>query len=260
MIPNLAPGMTDILNLNSPVATILSPGGGMPTTQAELIAQLNDPNSWISQRIAAAERAAADQNQFNRGISQGGLDVQRQNANTDRAYREALVKQAADDLAFKYAQLGQDSTFKQGQLGLDTLKLGASLTGPRRWDQYLETAAQAGQNPILNQAMNTWSSLTGGRPNTGAVSGPLPQRFDLNALFSDFGGGGGQGGQLSRDENLDRVAMQPGFAAPGWWQGLSGDEQERAKGYWETRGWSPSSVLNSLSYTAPVQGLGYGGI
>lgn len=235
--------------------------------QAAYQTQLNDPNSWFNQRIAAAELAAADQNEFNRDITSGNLDVNRQNADTsrmnaetDRMHREALVQQAADDLAFKYFQQGQQFLTQQGQLGLNTLQLGSTLKGPRNWDTYLETAAQAGGNPLLQQAMGTWASLTGNRPNTGAVAGGLPQKFDLNALFSDFTGQGvaGQAGQ--RNSALDTVAMNPGQAAPGWWQGLSGDERERAAGYWESNGWSVPSVLNSLSYTAPNQGYGYGGI
>lgn len=263
--------------------------------QAALQAQLNDPNSVYNQRIAAAEAAAAEQNQFNRDITQGGLDVQRQNAKTnqynartsrqnadtsqftaetgrysaetDRTYREQLVKQAAEDLAFKYYQQNQQNAIAQGQLdvsrgnlGLNTLQLGSSLTGVRNWDRYLETAAAAGQNPMLQNALGTWSSLTNVRPNTGAVSGPLPQKFDLNALASDFMGGGASGQAGQRNADLDRVAMNPASAAPGWWQGLSGDEKQRSLGYWESNGFSPSSILNSLAYTAPNQGFSYGGL
>lgn len=227
--------------------------------QAALQAQINDPNSEYNRRLRAAERAAAEQNEFTRGITNRQTATGEYNSRTDRAYREALVKQAAEDLAFKYAQLAQSNELERGKLGLSTLQLGASLHGPRDWDSYLETAAQAGQNPILNRAMSTWSSLTGVRPNTGAVNGPMPQRFDLNALASDFGmGGGGAGRELPRDANLDAVAM--GTAPdPGWWQSLSPDERQRAQGYWETHGWSPDDVLSRLSYTAANQGLSYGG-
>jgi hypothetical protein len=241
------------------------------------------------------EAAAADQNGFNRDIQTGQLDVQRgnlgvakQNAKTaatsakgqieigktnaktarysaetgrfsaeaDKAYKEGLIEQAKKELEFKYFQQNQNYQTDQGKLGLSTLELGAGLKGPRNWDTYLETASQAGQNPLLQQAMGSWAQLTGNHPNTGAVNGPLPQKFDLNALASDFMGGG-VSGPAQRNTALDTVAMTPGQAAPGWWQGLSGDEQERAKGYWETHGWSPDSVLNSLSYTQGNQGLSY---
>jgi hypothetical protein len=248
-------------------------------TWEEILNSLNDPNSWMSQRFSAAEAAAADQNQFNRGITQGGLDVNRQQADTQRysaetgrqvagadaAYKKALIKQAAEELAFKYHQQSQTNEIEQGklavsegQLGLGTLQLGAGLRGPRDWDQYLETAAAAGGDPMLQKALGSWSSLTNPRPNTGAVGGPLPQRFDLNALVSDFTGGVGQGRAQTRDANLDAVAMGQA-PAPGWWQGMSGDEQDRSLGYWETRGFSPRSVLNSLAYQQIGQGLGYGG-
>ena len=241
-----------------------------PNAAYEAVAGANTP---YGQRLAAAEAAAADQNTFNRGITQGGLDIQRgnlalnqTNSAADRAYKEALVAQAQKDLEFKYYQQNQSNQIAQGNLdvnrgtlGLNTLKLGSELTGPRNWDRYLETAAQAGQNPLLQQAIGSWASLTGQRPNTGAVNGPLPQRFDLNALASDFTGQGAAGPGRQRIAALDTVAMNPGQAAPGWWQGLSSDERERAKGYWESNGWSPDSVLNSLAWTAPNQSLGYSG-
>lgn len=222
-------------------------------------------------RWAAIEQAAADQNQFNRGISSRQVGVSEKNAGTarysaeaDARYKQALIKQAAKELEFKYHQQAQTYEIQkgqlavsEGQLGLGTLQLGSQLRGPRDWDQYLETAAAAGANPMLQKALGSWSSLTNVRPNTGAVNGPLPQRFDLNALVSDFTGGQGPR-QPSRDANLDAVAMGQA-PAPGWFQGLSGDEQDRALGYWETRGWSPRSVLNSLSYQQIGQGLGYSG-
>ncbi len=225
------------------------------------------------QTLQAAERAAADQNTFNRGITQGGLDVQRQNANTslysaqtsrlsaeaNAEASRAQIEQAKKDLQFRYYQQNQNNQMARGQLGLDTLKVGSSLTGPRNWDRYLETAAAAGQNPMLQGAVGTWASLTGQRPNTGAVNGPLPQKFDLNALASDFSGQGASGQAGQRIAALDTVAMQPGAAQPGWWQGLSRSEKERAKGYWETNGWDPDTVLNALAWTQPNQGLGYGG-
>lgn len=229
------------------------------------------------QSLQAAERAAADQNTFNRGIAQGGLDVQRQNADTTyysaqtarmtaEAQREATraqVEQAKKDLQFRYYQQDQNNRVAQGQLYNSTLQIGAGLRGPYDWDAYLETRARAGQNPLLQQAGQTWSSLTNIRPNTGAVQGPQPQRFDINALAGDFmGAGGGNGGgsfELPRDANLDAVAMNPGAAAPGWWQGMNEDERQRAKGYWDRRGHSSSSILNSLAWTQPTQGLGYGG-
>lgn len=268
--------------------------------QQAIAERMADPNSDYNQRLRAAELAAAEQNQFNRGITSGNLDVSkghlkvaqgnlgvsrqnadtnrynaetgryeaetgRQNADTnrfsaetDRVYREALIEQAEKDLAFKYHQQAQEYEMQRGRLGLDTLNLGASLKGPRNWDTYLETAAQAGQDPILSQAMTTWSSLTNPRPNAGAVQGAMPQRFDLNALASDFMGTGVASQAGRRDANLDAVAM--GRApAPGWWQGLSDDEKQRSIGYWETHGWSPTSVLNSLAYTAPTNSLGYSG-
>lgn len=258
---------------------------------------VNAPTDGLDARQQAVEAAQADQNGFNRDISTGNLDVNRgtldvsrqnaktnkQNARTnqvqaqtgqfsaqtDRSYKEALVAQAKDELAFKYAQQAQTYQIQQAGVANDTLKLGASLRGPRDWDKYLETAASAGQNPQLQGALKTWSSLTNVHPNTGAVAGGNPQTYNLDSLYSDFTGSGvtsGQGGQGSggytapRDANLDAVAMTPGKAGnPGWWQGLGTDEKERAKGYWESHGWSPDSVLNSLSYTSVNQGLGYGG-
>lgn len=236
-------------------------------------AWIEDPNNPYGRRLVAQEAAAADQNTFNRGIAQGGLDVQRQNADTNyysaqtsrltaeanAAAIRAQIEQAKKDLQFRYYQQNQNNQMARGQLGLETLKVGSSLTGPRNWDRYLETAAAAGRNPMLQGAVGTWASLTGQRPNTGAVNGPLPQKFDLNALASDFSGQGASGQAGQRIAALDTVAMNPGQAQPGWWQGLSSDEKERAKGYWETNGWSPSSVLNSLAWTQPNQGLGYGG-
>lgn len=227
-------------------------------------------NSPYGRRLTAAEQAAAEQNKFNRGIQTGQLGVSRQNANTSRYSAEtsrmsarAQIEQAKQDLALRMQQEAHQYELGRGNLGLNTLQLGASLHGPRNWDSYLETASRAGQNPILQGALGTWSSLTNVRPNTGAVAGPLPQRFDLNALAGDFmGGGQGSGGGVydpmqHRDQNLDRVAM--GGSSPGWWQSLSPDERERAKGYWEQRGWSSDDVLSRLSYTAANQGLGYAG-
>lgn len=226
------------------------------------------------QSLQAAERAAADQNTFNRGIterttavSEGTLGVNRQNAGTafynaetTREIQRAQVEQAKQDLQFKYYQQNQNNQMARGQLGLDTLKVGSSLTGPRNWDRYLETAAAAGQNPMLQGAVGTWASLTGQRPNTGAVSGPMPQKFDLNALASDFSGQGVSGQAGQRIAALDTAAMTPGMAGdPNWWIGMSASEKERAKGYWESNGWDPSSVLNALAYNVPTQGLGYGG-
>lgn len=231
-----------------------------PYDMTKQYAWMDDPNNPYGRRLAAAEQAQAQQNKFEQGIKQGDLALRQQTGAADIAYKQSLVKQAKDDLAFRYYQQNQQNAIAQGGLGLNTLQLGASLHGPRNWDSYLETASQAGQNPILNQAMDTWSSLTNVRPNTGRVNGPMPQRFDLNALASDFmGGGGGQSRELPRDANLDLVAMQPGAASAGWWQGLSGDEKQRAMGYWEKRGWSPDSVLNSLAYTAPTQNFAYSG-
>lgn len=216
-------------------------------------------NTPYGQTLQATEQAAAEQNQFNRGIASGNLGVSQAQQQSNAENQRAQVEQAKHDLKFRYYQQNQNNQVATGTLGLNTLQLGASLKGPRNWDTYLETASQAGQNPILQGALGSWASLTGNRPNTGAQQGPLPQKFDLNALASDFSGQGvtGQAGQ--RNSALDTVAMNPGQAAPGWWQGLSGDEQERAKGYWETNGFSPDSVLNSLAWTAPSQGLGYGG-
>lgn len=235
------------------------------------------PDTPYGRRLAAAEAAAADQNTFNRGIQQGGLDVQRQNANTslysaqtsrlsaeaNAEASRAQIEQAKKDLQFRYYQQNQNNQIAQGQLYNSTLQIGAGLRGPYDWDAYLETRARAGQNPLLQQAGQTWSSLTNIRPNTGAVQGPQPQRFDINALAGDFmGAGGGNGGgafELPRDANLDAVAMNPGAAAPGWWQGMNEDERQRAKGYWDRRGHSSASILNSLAWTQPTQGLGYSG-
>ena len=258
--PNRPAGMTDFVNLNSPFSPYAASAAADPFAPGGQLNPWGLPRDEVLRRFAAAEAAAADQNDFERGIKTGDQDIRRQASETDQQYKESLVQQAKDQLAFSYAQLSQQGQTAQGQLGLGTLSLGASLTGPRRWDQYLETAAAAGQNPQLQNAIGTWSSLTGIRPNTGAVSGPLPQKFDLNALASDFMGGGGASGQAGRrDANLDAVAMGQG-TQPGWWQGLSDDEQQRAQGYWETRGWSPSSIRNSLAYQSPNQGLAYGGV
>lgn len=237
-------------------------------------------NPAYNDRISAAEAAAADaaerarenaerdsrSRRMDSKTNRYNAETNRYNAKTDRRYKEALVQQAKDELAFKYHQQAQTYEIQRGTLGLNTLELGSRLRGPRDWDQYLETASRAGQDPILKGAMDTWASLSNVRPNTGAVPGPLPQRFDLNALASDFMGQGvtqqASGGvydpMQNRNAALDTVAMG-GAPAPGWWQGLSDDERERAKGYWETRGWSPTSVLNSLSYQSVNQGLGYGG-
>ncbi len=217
-------------------------------------------NSPYGQRLAKSEAAQAEQNQFNNTLKRDAQDLAGQTADAARANQRAQVEQAKKQLQFQYAQLEQQGQTARGQLGLNTLQLGASLRGPRDWDSYLETAAAAGQNPMLSRAMGDWASLTNIRPNTGAVNGPLPQRFDLNALASDFmgGGGGGSGAPLPRNASLDAVAMGQG-PHPGWWQGLSDAERQRSQGYWEKRGWDPSTVLNGLAYQQPTQGLGYGG-
>jgi hypothetical protein len=215
-------------------------------------------NTPYGARIAAAEAAQAAQNAWNQRFQYDQLGVSKQNAQTQLMSARAQIEQAKQDLELRRQQEAHSYEMQRGNLGLNTMQLGASLHGPRQWDQYLRTAAAAGQNPILQGALGTWSSLTNVRPNTGAMGGPLPQRFDLNALSGDFMGGVGQSQANQRNADLDRVAMG-GAPAPGWWQGLSGSEQERAKGYWENNGWDPNSVLNSLSYTATNQGLGYSG-
>lgn len=253
-----------------------------PTNPTAAQDALFGPSTPYGQRLAAAEAAQADQNTFNRGITQGTLDVNRQNADTSlfgaqttrmtaesqAASARAQIDQAKKDLEFKYYQQNQNNQIAQGTLDVNrgqlfnsAMQIGAGLRGPYDWDSYLQTRAMAGQNPMLQQAGQTWSSLTNIRPNTGAVAGPAPRAFDINALAGDFmnGGGGGSVSTLPRDANLDAVARNPGSAAPGWWQGLSEDERQRARGYWDKRGESSTSILNSLAWTQPTQGLGYAG-
>lgn len=230
--------------------------------QAAQQAALKDPNSPEYKAARAAEAAAANQNTFNRGITKDTLGVSQQNSKNDQAYKQAQVQQAKDQLQFQYAQMAQTGQNQQGQLGLQTLQLGAGLRGPRDWLSYMDATAGAGQNPLLQQAVGTWADLTNNRPRgTGAWQGATPQKFDLNALASDFGlGSGSSSGSSPRIAALDTVARNPGQAAPGWWQSLGPDAQEMAKGYWEKNGDSADTILNRLSYTAPTNSFGYNGI
>lgn len=235
--------------------------------------------------LTAAEQAAATQNQFNQNLQRDTLGVSQASQKQTAAYQQALVEQAKKALAFQYYQQDQNNQIAQGNLGvaqgnldvnrgqldvsrgtlgMNTLQLGASLHGPRNWDDYLNTVGMAGSNPIIQGAMGTWADLTNNRPKgTGAYQGSTPQTFDLNALAGDFmGASGGTQGTTSgptRNPFLDDVARS-GQAAPGWWSSLSPDMQERAQGYWENTGQSPSTVLSRLAWTGSGnKGLGYAG-
>lgn len=264
-----------------------TPGNSTATAQAW-------EASPYGQRYAQYEAGLATQNQFNNNIQTQTLANQKRqidnqykaamaSARNDaerneitRAYNDAQVKIAEEDIAIKQGdlqlrrELGYgDLALRQGTLGLNTVQLGAQLHGPRDIFAYQRAASAVNQNPLLTGAVNAWDSLTNTKPTGlgGWQAGATPQPFDMAALTSDFGGGAGSQGnggspytaeQQAFLAEADRAARDPNKLGSGWWTSKNPDQQQLYLGAWDTLGHSIPTVLSRIQATRIGQ-QGFGG-
>lgn len=191
MIPNLSPGMTDIIGLNDPLSSATNALSRSASSSSQY--QAVDYTDLIENAREQAQRNADRDYQLKKREVDQQYQIAKLNAKTqrernaiDKWYNEQHVAIARERLAQEDRHFQQEHALNQARLGYDVLGMQANLRGPENYYQAAEfargVAAQPGTATFLG-ALRDNTNLAG----YGAQAG-IPDKVSLNSLSAKMGG------------------------------------------------------------------------